>query len=438
MSENFNLNEIYNNIIKQLDNNFDLYEKSEYLESLKIGALIQISALYDGSIRLNIDDTPQKIIQTYCINISQQQILCYETQNKNIYVCATAYSAYYGFLDPEMNWHKLIKRDDLLGVQIDNNYILKKIIKLKKRFNFREIFSIKKHQKKIYTICNDNLGHYIWNEQPFVDFFIKYDMFKFIDKLAYTIDFLGLSDLFKIKKIPSYLLRKKNFKTRNILIHFSSVMYTEKTSKRLLVTTQKKDTDIEHSKIAILLHQRLTLRLWRQQKEGFANIINCICNKYKNVYFVIDGYSSPEYKAVQNNDSYIKKDFDYYNEWIKNLNDNNKSRVQEIFGKTCLEKILYYQAASLLVMSFGTPEHYNWITQKPVILYGPMAARSLSKILNSDKIINGLSIERTLIDNEFVKEYPDLSYDLDYKIILSEIEKQIEKFQNKTKKQVSL
>ena len=128
----FNLKEMYETALSELDNNVEHYKGSPWYESLKIGLLIQISALYDGTIRLSLDDKPKKIVQTYCISMDVYRIIGYETEDKNIYLVATSYSAYYGYVDKNMILQRFVKPEDLLGVKINaNDYIITQIKQLK-------------------------------------------------------------------------------------------------------------------------------------------------------------------------------------------------------------------------------------------------------------------------------------------------------------------
>ena len=424
----FDLKKMYETALSELDNNVEHYKGSPWFESLKVGLLIQISALYDGSIRLSLDDKPKKIVQTYCISMDVYRIIGYETEDKNIYLVATSYSAYYGYVDKNMILHRFVKPEDLLGVKINvNHYIITQIKQLKsiKKGKLEHFFDLFKRRKKVYVIYNSNLGHHIWNEQPVIDFFIKNKLFKFIDKFVYSIDFFGLKETFDSYKIPSALLAENNFVTKNIWIHFSSVLYTNVTSQRLLKTAEKCNIGLDDTKLYILIHQRANFRTWRQQKESFFEIINYLGKKYPDINFIIDGFSSPQYAAQDYSKNAIENDLNYYQQWEKNLSEDIKKRVFSIFGEKCLKKILYYNKASLLIMSYGTPEHYNWITQKPVVLYGPSVARNLSNILNSKGIVRGLSIDSTLINQENITEYPDLSYDMDYQVLLDVIDQKL-------------
>ena len=131
--QEFDLKDLYEKALYELDNNLYVYKNSLYLESLRIGLLIQLSALYDGTVRLSIADIPKKILRTYCTEIDSNNIIGYECNDGNIYIVGTAYTAYYGYLDKNLNLHRYLDVEDLLGIKIEyNNSIAKRFRKLKR------------------------------------------------------------------------------------------------------------------------------------------------------------------------------------------------------------------------------------------------------------------------------------------------------------------
>lgn len=422
---------IINQALKDVGHSVERYGKSPWYNVLKIGFLSAFSMLLDGTIILSETDTPKKIVRTYLINM--YEIFAYEDEEGNIYIFATAYFAYYGYIDKNYNIHRYLEFDNLLGIYIDEKYLLKCIKKMKKNKIKRLINYIKKvllKPQKMIFLCNKNIGHHIWNEQPIIDYLEKNNLLKYIDKLAYSIDYFGLNQYFSKKNLKSInCSHKKNWCTNNLLIHFSTTTYSQETSNRLKQFAVENVKQKQNNDVKILLHQRLTLRNWKQQTEGLSSIINELSNKYDNISFFIDGYSIPMSGNNKNSYMHINDDIKYYKEWTQNLSEKAKNKVTSIIGQNCLEKVVYYNNCNLLVMSYGSPEHINWITNKPIILYGPLNARNLSIELNSKHMLKDFSINSTLLEQNLIKEYPDLSYDLDYKYLLSVIEEQL-KVQN--------
>ena len=82
--QKFKLKDLFEKALQELDNNL-AYKNTLYLESLRIGLLIQLSALYDGTVRLSIADIPKKIMRTYCAEIDSNNIIGYECNDGNIY-----------------------------------------------------------------------------------------------------------------------------------------------------------------------------------------------------------------------------------------------------------------------------------------------------------------------------------------------------------------
>lgn len=401
------------------------YGSTPFYEALRIGLILNFSALLDGTIRLSIDDTPKKILNTYIID-AMGCTLGYLADDGNIYITSSVYSSYCGYVDKDLVFHNFTKQDNVLGIKLKEKQIIKRIKWLNFIVKIKSIFSIRnKHAKKSLFLCSQNIGHHIWNEQPVIDFIKTNNLLEYIDYFAYTVDFFNLKHFFNEQNIPSKIFSLKVNVTSDILIHFSTTIFTKETSDRLYKYAMKQYPAITSDKLTILLHQRLTLRSWKQQAEGLAFIVNKLCKKYDNIEFLIDGFSSPlngqNYKA----NKYIKNDINYYKKWTKNILPEYKNKVKSIIGKNCLEKIHYYDKSKILIMAYGSGEQINWMTQKPIVLYGQKGPKQLSVTLSSNNIIKGFLINRFDIDQNKIINCSNNSYEMKPEDLLELIEQQL-------------
>lgn len=205
------------------------------------------------------------------------------------------------------------------------------------------------------------------------------------------------------------------------------MFFFKKTADRLLAFCKNgSDISLSQNYINVIIALRWNQRVWREENTGIAEIINSLTEKYERISFCIDGFSKP----AGNGDGFnsaekIQKDKENMCRLMENLTPQALERIHSIIGKNCIEKVKLYSEAALLIMPFGTPEHINWMSRKPVILYGPKAARDLSIILNSPVVIPDLKVDSYLISERDIIDEDCGNYSMDWHILYNAIDQKL-------------
>lgn len=387
------------------------------LKKLNIGKCMALSIAFDGKLRLSPEDKGKRIIKCYNIYVNSINYVGYETNDKNIYFIASQYSSYWGYFDNKFNFYPFSNPDVTFGLPLYPLEVNNRLKKLKKKIS---IFSVLKiYRKKILLFSTWNLGHHIWNEQPGIDTLIKFNLLKNFSYLYYFIDYFDMSLFLNTKNIKSKYIKSKNFCTHDLIIYFTEYVFLNNTSDRLLAYCKSMtESIVQKNEIIIIITIRQNRRIWREELIGIPKIINNISEKYENISFYIDGFSKPSREGdgfkTENN---IVEDYSKYEIIKENLSLKGRNNTRSIIGQTCIEKINTFDKASFLVMPFGSPEHYNWIVKKDIILYGPKEARQLSTVLNSHIIIPDINIDSYKIKQQHITNEINGDYSMDWRIL---------------------
>ena len=404
------------------------HETEPHVSQLRMGRRITYSALLYGKIILN-NEIEEDIVKCYSFRCGEVNVLAYEVQSGNIYFLVTPYMAYWGYFDKEWVFHSFAKDSShVFDIRTPSFEVIRQQIeKLRKKFFLKSLTSFFRKRKRILQLSVFNLGHHIWNEQSGIDYLISSGLIKMIDKFVFYIDYFNISKMLRQNYHIKSSFTKKGFMTRDIVINPSVQIYQKRTTSRLLDFCLS-NANINHLKLddkfVIVMCIRSNIRVWLQEKEGLACIINDISDQYKdkNILFLIDGFSIPAgSKLPKTAEVYINNDKKEYQKILSCVSSNYLQNVKSIIGYNCVDKVAIYNKAKILVMPYGTPEHYNWIVEKPIITYGPQAARNLSNILNGSGILSqegeGVVINNTAVPVEKIEEFRNLNYSMDYKIL---------------------
>lgn len=422
-------------ICKRIDDELDKSElPNPHIQQTKIGHHITTSAVLYGEVILNEDSQPEKIVRCYSIN-RHVSFIAYETIEA-IYVIVGPYYAYWGYYDKNMDFHSLADTSEhVFGIPLDFCVIKEDLKKLRRRYKRIEFFFwFKKFLRKKILIFNVmNLGHHIWNEQAGLDFFADLNLLNKIDKAGFYVDFFKTSKWLKDNyHIRPYHYRKRKFVTNDILVSFSVQTYYNNTSERLLkyCIDNSNDSFVNNNQYVIIICLRWNQRVWLEEDKSIPELLNDILMEYNNVQFIIDGYSAPAAGKLSTDDiNNIKSDFEHLKKIHNNMTENVKRKTKNIIGFNCVDKVNIYNKANLLVMPYGTPEHYNWIVKKSIITYGPKAARKLSTDLHSPQILSGVKIDNTAVPESNIKQKEGtLNYSMDYRILKNLILKKLDAF----------
>lgn len=392
-------------------------------QKLNIGKCITLSALLDGKVRLSPIERGKKIVRSFCIEVTNNPYVGYETSDGFIYFIALPYSCYWGYFDNNYIFHPFDDPNMMFGIPLYPQEVLKEIILLKQKKS--PVLKIRK--KRIMLLATWNLGHHIWQEQPGIDFLKENNMLKKIRYMYYFTDYFNMSSYLKQFNIKSKLKVNHNFTTTHILVYCTEDVFFKKTADRLLAFCKNgSDISLSQNYINVIIALRWNQRVWREENTGIAEIINSLTEKYERISFCIDGFSKP----AGNGDGFnsaekIQKDKENMCRLMENLTPQALERIHSIIGKNCIEKVKLYSEAALLIMPFGTPEHINWMSRKPVILYGPKAARDLSIILNSPVVIPDLKVDSYLISERDIIDEDCGNYSMDWHILYNAIDQKL-------------
>lgn len=422
---------LYEKVIDDISKDLDTWGGGEPQRSiLRIGRLITVSAILFHEIKINELNVSEKIVRSYSLFIDNINYLGYETNEGNIYMLATPYGAYWGYFDNHMTFHHYHNSNDVFGFIPDIDKVITTIKNLKKRDIFHKLTN-KFCNKNVVLVFNvKNLGHHIWNEQAGIDFYSKIGLIEKINKVLFNIDYFNMAKWFSNK----YKLHICNSKTNNmisndILVGFFAKTYRKVTSERLLqycLDNSKKHYDVlNKNNINIIVCLRTNQRIWKEENSAWVKILNELVPKY-NINVIFDGFSSPAAgKISKENIKSINFDKKQYKEILSKLSTNVRKKTFCIIGMDCVDKICIYNSAKLLIMPYGSTEHFNWIVQKEKISYGPKCAAELSKILHSHYILSGVHIEEIAIPSTEIIEYENADYSLDYNVVKNILEKKL-------------
>lgn len=395
-------------------------------EKLNIGKCMALSALLDGKLRLSPAEKGKIIIRSFVVEVTNNPYVGYETSDGFIYFVALPYSCYWGYFDNNYVFHPLDDPDMMFGIPLYPQEVLKEILLLKQKERSIPFFK-RFYKKRIMLLATWNLGHHIWQEQPGIDFLRENNLLKRIQYMYFFTDYFNMSSYLEKFGIKSKFRKKHNFTTRHIVVYFTEDVFFEKNAKRLLDFCNKKsDIRLPATNINVVISLRWNQRVWREENAGVAEIINALTEKYEKISFYIDGFSKPACEGDGFNCAEkIQRDKENTLHLAENLSSKALENIHSIIGKNCIEKVKIYSEASLLVMPFGTPEHYNWMSRTPVILYGPKAARDLSIILNSSVVIPDLKIDSYLIPESCIFNEEGGNYSMDWHVLFDAIDKKI-------------
>jgi tetratricopeptide (TPR) repeat protein len=286
-------------------------------------------------------------------------------------------------------------------------------------------------QKEIVSLTGlwGNLGHYFWNEITGIEYLKKNGILTKIDYfLVGCYDLFNVSDIFPevpASKVISFenhsecsqLILKNNYfavrvtdifikKNLSDLIH---QMALKKCSQEFL----QKVEEAAKSHIPLLwINLRSHSKSWLSQVEGYAKIINTLHKDYPNIGIVFDGFSD-EKDIMESIISLIPPTVRTYN------------------ALNCLlyETIVWAYAVDLYIAVLGSGlTLVTWLANKPGVAHSNIAHCGQQYWWSTarENAIAPSFVPRELIIDQDASHHPYCNYDLDWKIIYSEVKKIIE------------
>jgi tetratricopeptide (TPR) repeat protein len=282
-------------------------------------------------------------------------------------------------------------------------------------------------QKEIVSLTGlwGNLGHYFWNEITGIEYLRKNGILAKIDCfLVGCYDEFNVSDIFpeipglKVIKFEnntecSQLILKNNYfavrvtdifikKSLSDLIH---QMALKKCSQEFL----QKVEEAAKSHIPLLwINLRSHSKSWLSQVEGYANIINTLHKDYPNIGIVFDGFSDEQ-------------------DIMESIINLIPPTVRTYNGLNCLlyETIVWAYAVDLYIAVLGSGlTLVTWLANKPGVAHSNVlhcGQQCWWSTVRENAIAPNFVPPELIIDQE--PSHPYCNYDLDWKIIYSEVKR---------------
>ncbi len=275
-----------------------------------------------------------------------------------------------------------------------------------------------------------NLGHYFWNEITGIEYLNKNGILSKIERfLVGYYDSFNVSDIFPevpVEKVIRFANHREcsNFILKN---NYCAVRVTDIFIKDYLseiiheMALKKCDREFLHkveeaSKAHIPLlwiNLRSHSKSWLSQVEGYAKIINTLHKDYPNIGIVFDGFSD-EQNIMESIISLIPPTVRTYN------------------ALNCLlyETIVWAYAVDLYIAVLGSGlTLVTWLANKPGVAHSNTAHCGQQywwSTVRENAIPPSFVPRELIIDQD--ASLPYCNYDLDWKIIYSEVKKIMESF----------
>ena len=287
-----------------------------------------------------------------------------------------------------------------------------------------------------------NFGHYVWDELTGIEYLCKREI---VDNYYF---FVGGYEYFSIEhlfpEIPSnsithyddviphqdtYSVFKTIVENNHFVFRLSTAFMENNLLKRIEQTSikncsqeflqQVKEIQERHFPI-ILIQIRAHHRIWLNQVEGIASIINNLYLDYPNLAVVFDGWSlTGKEDASSGSWSAIEKEKKLMTEILDMIPSDLK--VYSSIGSTTYETVVWNLNVDLHISHAGSGLTYSsWIANKPGVVHGP------AQMLNAQGYqITTSSFRENLIPQVLVPSDQVLdnngNYELDWKIIYDEV-----------------
>lgn len=232
-----------------------------------------------------------------------------------------------------------------------------------------------------------NISHYMWNEVTGMQYLAVNGCLTKIDKfLTLPYDYYNIPALFeevsedKVVVIPHANSLLETILENNLFaMRVTDTFITEALAKKIVNYSLAKCAndgvflqEVEQAKKCfplIWITIRSHRRVWISQIEGFANIINKLCQDYPKIGIVFDGWGCMDHRQPDPRDqSMIQQE----NEIRLKIIDLIAPEIAtySAIGATNFEKALWANAVDMYIQPEGTGlTHVTWIANRPGVIF---------------------------------------------------------------------
>ena len=315
---------------------------------------------------------------------------------------------------------------------------------------WRQVKSYLSNQTKKPTLVvafHTNIGHHIWDELTGIEYLCKREI---IDNYYFFIggyEYFSIEDLFpeiysnRITHYDDVLSHKETYNVFKTIVeknHFvfrlSTGFMNDNLFNRIKRTSIKKCSyeffaqlkEIETHFPIILIQIRAHSRVWLNQVEGIASIIDNLYLDYPNLAVVFDGWSLTG-KEDSSSGSWlaIEKEKMLMAKIIDRIPSNLK--IYSSIGSTVNETVAWTLNVDLHISPVGAGLTFTaWIAHKPGVLHAHTAGLAAwgqpfyVNHLNQQQFIETFQ-PQVLIPDDSVENFENFNYKCDWRVIYNEV-----------------
>ncbi|MEZ2238914.1 tetratricopeptide repeat protein [Microcoleus sp.] len=347
----------------------------------------------------------------------------------------------------------IILRPDVMGLE---DYVLFSSLKAYAVIcwqDFKNYISYEKSKKSAILLgVLANIAHYLWIEIGGCEFLSQAGRLQNIEYfITGTWDYLKVGLLFpeispeRIIPFPDNcddfmifsMLVKENYfvltpsdfiLTENFVQQRIYPACVKKCSESFLQTCEEATTHFPLFLIQIRSHKRL----WLSQVEGTANIIKKLYVDYPNLAVVFDGWTRVDGVEDPDEEAQIQRDQVVVDSIISLI--PSTIPVYSIVGSTVYETIMFTKAIDLYMAIVGTGNTFEWIANKPGVVYLNTAmhkANVMRQVYLRENVIVPVIVSIDHIYNETNSTDWNSNFDYDWQVIYDEVLKLLQSMEMK-------
>ncbi|MEZ2320212.1 MAG: tetratricopeptide repeat protein [Microcoleus sp.] len=319
--------------------------------------------------------------------------------------------------------------------------------------NFKNYISYEKSKKSAILLgVLANIAHYLWIEIGGCEFLSQAGRLQKIEYfITGTWDYLKIGLLFpeispeRIIPFPDncddFMIFQMLLKENYFVLTPSDFILTEKfvqqriypacvkkCSESFLQTCEEATTHFPLFLIQIRSHKRL----WLSQVEGTANIIKKLYVDYPNLAVVFDGWTRVDGVEDPDEEAQIQRDQVVVDSIISLI--PSTIPVYSTVGSTVYETIMFTKAIDLYMAIVGTGNTFEWIANKPGVVYLNTAmhkANVMRQVYLRENVIVPAIVSIDHIYNETNPADWNSNFDYDWQVIYDEVLKLLQSMEVK-------
>jgi len=322
---------------------------------------------------------------------------------------------------------------------------------------WRQVKSYLSNETKKTTLVvafHTNIGHQIWDELTGIEYLCKREI---IDNYCFFVgryEYFSIEDLFPeissncIEHYDDVLSNKETYSVFKTIVeknHFvfrlgtgfmNDNLFNRIKSASIKKCSQEFLAQVKESKKhfpIILIQIRAHCRVWLNQVEGIASIINNLYLNYPNLGVVFDGWSlTGKEDASSGSWSAIEKEKKLMADILDMIPSNLK--VYSSIGSTTYETVAWTLNVDLHLSPVGAGTTFTvWIAHKPGVLHAHtagLAAWGKPVYVNPNKQFIETFQPQVLVPDNSVENFENFNYKCDWRAIYNEVIKIIKELKH--------